>query len=137
VARFDAVEARFPFAEVEVSLTLHAMQRLNERFGVNLGELDKLRNNYFDFESFSANGKTNWRMIVPLRFCFIGTFEENCFVVKTVFFNLSQGARKQIGGFRRLRVTNIVCPQIEDQTPSLHESGKTVPGHINARFPVR
>nr|MDO8100816.1 hypothetical protein [Candidatus Njordarchaeota archaeon] len=137
MTRFGAIEVGFPFTDIEISLTLHAMQRLNERFGVTLRELGKLRNNYFDFESFSASGKTHWRMIVPLRFCFIGTFEGNCFVVKTVFFNLSQSIRKQIGKFRRLRITNIMCRPAERQTPSLDESRRTVPGHLGGGFPVR
>jgi len=137
VTRFGAIEVGFPYTDIEVSLTLHALQRLNERFGLTLGELNKLRNNYFDFESFSASGKTHWRMIVPLRFCFIGTFEGNCFVVKTVFFNLSRSIRKQIGKFRRLRITNILCRPVENQTPSLDESRRMVPGHFDTQFPVR
>jgi hypothetical protein len=86
------------------------MQRLQERFGMAVNELRKLLHNFFNFESFFVSGKTHWRMMIPLRYCFVGTFEGKCFVVKTVFFNLSQRVRRGIGEVKRLRIMDINCP---------------------------
>ncbi len=97
-------------SDVVVSFTRHAMQRLQERFGIAINELRKLLHNFFNFESFSASGKTHWRMMIPLRYCFVGTFEGKCFVVKTVFFNLSQSVRRGVGEVKRLRIMDINCP---------------------------
>ena len=101
---------------VEVSFTRHAMHRLRERFGVALDELKKLLHNFFNFESYSVSGQTNWKMVVPLRYCFIGTFEGNCFVVKTVFFNINQNARRVLGKVKRLRITDISCPTLNESS---------------------
>lgn len=97
-------------SDVVVSFTRHAMQRLQERFGMAVNELRKLLHNFFDFESFFASGKTHWRMMIPLRYCFVGTFEGRCFVVKTVFFNISQSVRRGVGEAKRLRIMDINCP---------------------------
>jgi hypothetical protein len=99
-------------SDVEISLTWHAAHRLRERFGVALDELKKLLHNFFNFESFSVSGQTHWRMVIPLRYCFIGTFEGNCFVVKTVFFNITQSAGRALGRVRRLRISEVNYPSL-------------------------
>ncbi|WXG47389.1 MAG: hypothetical protein WED05_12140 [Candidatus Atabeyarchaeum deiterrae] len=106
-------------SDVQVSFTQHALQRLQERFGAALDILGKLLHNSFSFESFSAGGKTNWRMIIPLRFCLIGAFEQDWFVVKTVFFNISQTQAKRVSGVKRLRIINISVPPLEWRSPEM------------------
>lgn len=101
-------------SDVDVSFTRHAAHRLRERFGVALEEMKQLLHNFFNFESYSVSGQTDWRMVVPLRYCFVGTFEGNCFVVKTVFFNINQGARRFLGKVRRLRIRGISYPTLPD-----------------------
>ncbi|WXG44763.1 MAG: hypothetical protein WED04_12150 [Promethearchaeati archaeon SRVP18_Atabeyarchaeia-1] len=102
--------------DVDVNFTRHAARRLRERFGVAFDELKKLLHNFFNFESFSISGQTHWRMVVPLRYCFIGTFEGNCFVVKTVFFNINQTARRALGKVKRLRVRDISYPRLPESS---------------------
>lgn len=97
-------------SDVVVSFTHHALQRLRERFGVVISELKNLLHNFFDFESFSSSGKRHWRMLIPLRYYFVGTFEGKCFVVKTVFFNITECLKRSTGEVRRLRITDINCP---------------------------
>jgi len=110
-------------SEVEVSFTRHAMHRLRDRFGLALDELKKLVHNFFNFESYSVSGKTDWKMVVPLRYSFIGTFEGNCFVVKTVFFNINQNAKRVLGKVKRLRITEINYPTLDEANypPDLDE----------------
>jgi hypothetical protein len=50
--------------------------------------------------------------MIPLRYCLIGTFEGNCFVVKTVFFNLTERMKKCTHEVRRLRIRDISCPRM-------------------------
>lgn len=109
-AGFTSTELAGAYSDVVISFTHHAIQRLQERFGVAFAELKKLLHNFFDFEAFSASGKRNWRMLIPLRYCFVGTFEGNCFVVKTVFFNLTERMKRCTREVRRLRITDISCP---------------------------
>ena len=97
-------------SDIDVSFTRHATSRLRERFGIALEEMKQLLHNFFNFESYSVSGQTDWMMVVPLRYCFVGTFEGNCFVVKTVFFNINQGARRFLGKVRRLRIRDIKYP---------------------------
>jgi hypothetical protein len=103
-------------SDVEVSFTRHAVHRLRERFGVALDEMKKLIHNFFNFESYSVSGQTNWMMVVPLRYCFVGTFEGNCFVVKTVFFNINQGTRRFLGKVRRLRISDVNYPMLPESS---------------------
>jgi hypothetical protein len=107
---FTSAQLAGATSDVVVSFTRHAMQRLQERFGIAVNELRKLLHNFFSFESFSTGGKKHWRMMIPLRYCFVGTFEGKCFVVKTVFFNISEGFRRRVGEVKRLRIMDINCP---------------------------
>jgi hypothetical protein len=109
---FTSAELAQASSDVVVSFTYHAIQRLQERFGVAFAELKNLLHNFFNFESFSVSGKRNWKMLIPLRYCFVGTFEGNCFVVKTVFFNLNENIRKGTHEVRRLRITDISFPPV-------------------------
>jgi len=109
---FTSAELGGVSSDVVISFTYHAIQRLQERFGVAFAELKNLLHNFFNFESFSASGKRNWRMLIPLRYCLVGTFEGNCFVVKTVFFNIMENMKRGTREVRRLRVADISCPPI-------------------------
>ena len=109
---FTSTELAGASSDVVISFTYHAIQRLRERFGMAFSELKNLLHNSFNFESFLVSGKRNWRMLIPLRYCFVGTFEGNCFVVKTVFFNLAESMKRETREIRRLRITDISCPPI-------------------------
>jgi len=123
---FTSAELVGASSDVVISFTHHAIQRLQERFGVALAELSKLLHNFFNFECFSTSGKGNWRMLIPLRYCLVGTFEGNCFVVKTVFFNLADRIKKCAHEVRRLRIKDISCPHIcgSESTPRIRQDEK-------------